>query len=152
MVTISLDGNRVVERQRKCWSVSGKSGIVLRIAVNPSLAGVPAGHGFGRRNTTHDMLACGRRQPGHGTPRTRKRTGDNFAKELAADVAQNGTIKRLVMDRGFGFLSGEDGKEYFFHRSSVEGSFEGLQEGQKVSFDVEASAPKGPRASRVRVA
>src|SRR6202043_127775 len=68
------------------------------------------------------------------------------------DVAQNGTIKRLVMDRGFGFLSGEDGKEYFFHRSSVEGSFEGLQEGQKVSFDVEASAPKGPRASRVRVA
>src|SRR6202035_861966 len=76
----------------------------------------------------------------------RKRTGDNFAKELAADVAQNGTIKRLVMDRGFGFLSGEDGKEYFFHRSSVEGSFEGLQEGQKVSFDVEASAPKGRRA------
>ncbi|HEX3629487.1 MAG TPA: cold shock domain-containing protein [Candidatus Dormibacteraeota bacterium] len=56
------------------------------------------------------------------------------------------------MDRGFGFLSGEDGKEYFFHRSSVEGSFEGLQEGQKVSFDIESSAPKGPRASRVRVA
>jgi CspA family cold shock protein len=56
------------------------------------------------------------------------------------------------MDRGFGFLSGDDGKEYFFHRSSVEGSFEGLAEGQKVSFDVEASAPKGPRASRVRVA
>jgi len=27
-----------------------------------------------------------------------------------------------------------------------------LQEGQKVSFDVESSAPKGPRASRVRVA
>jgi CspA family cold shock protein len=56
------------------------------------------------------------------------------------------------MDRGFGFLSGEDGKEYFFHRSSVEGSFEGLQEGQKVSFDIESNAPKGPRASRVRVA
>jgi cold shock protein len=98
------------------------------------------------------MLGTGCCQPGHDTPRNRKRTGDNFAKELAADVAQNGTIKRLVMDRGFGFLSGEDGKEYFFHRSSVEGSFEGLQEGQKVSFDVEASAPKGPRASRVKVA
>ena len=67
-------------------------------------------------------------------------------------MAQTGTIKRLVMDRGFGFLSGEDGKEYFFHRSSVEGSFEALQEGQKVTFDIEASAPKGPRASRVRVA
>jgi CspA family cold shock protein len=98
------------------------------------------------------MLDFGCCQPGHGTPRQCKGTGDNFAKELATDVAQNGTIKRLVMDRGFGFLSGEDGKEYFFHRSSVEGSFEGLQEGQKVSFDVEASAPKGPRASRVRVA
>lgn len=99
-------------------------------------------------------MICLRRagQPGHGAPGQRKRAGDNFAKELATDVAQNGTIKRLVMDRGFGFLSGEDGKEYFFHRSSVEGSFEGLQEGQKVSFDIEPSAPKGPRASRVRVA
>jgi CspA family cold shock protein len=78
--------------------------------------------------------------------------GITLRRSLATDVAQNGTIKRLVMDRGFGFLSGEDGKEYFFHRSSVDGSFEGLQEGQKVSFDVESSAPKGPRASRVRVA
>ena len=98
------------------------------------------------------MLNHGRGQPGHGTPTQSQADRDIFAKELVADVAQNGTIKRLVMDRGFGFLSGEDGKEYFFHRSSVEGSFEGLQEGQKVSFDVEASAPKGPRASRVRVA
>ena len=63
-----------------------------------------------------------------------------------------GTIKKIVSDRGFGFIASEDGKEYFFHRSSVEGSFEGLQEGQKVSFDIESNAPKGPRASRVRVA
>jgi CspA family cold shock protein len=98
------------------------------------------------------MLDFGPVQPGHGESRQRSGPGINFAKELATDVAQNGTIKRLVMDRGFGFLSGEDGKEYFFHRSSVDGSFEGLQEGQKVSFDVESSAPKGPRASRVRVA
>ncbi len=97
------------------------------------------------------MLDFGRVQPGHGSLGATHRTGNNLAEELATDVAQNGTIKRLVMDRGFGFLSGEDGKEYFFHRSSVEGSFEGLQEGQKVSFDVESSAPKGPRASRVRV-
>jgi CspA family cold shock protein len=84
---------------------------------------------------------------------SRVQTGREFnAKERATNVAQSGTIKRLVMDRGFGFLSGEDGKEYFFHRSSVEGSFEGLQEGQKVTFDIESNAPKGPRASRVRVA
>jgi len=97
-------------------------------------------------------LIAGGVSPVMARPGNAARPGITFAKELATDVAQNGTIKRLVMDRGFGFLSGEDGKEYFFHRSSVEGSFEGLQEGQKVSFDVEASAPKGPRASRVRVA
>ena len=74
------------------------------------------------------------------------------AKEQAANVALNGTIKRLVIDRGFGFLSGDDGKESFFHRSSVDGSFEALQEGQKVTFDIESNAPKGPRAARVRVA
>ena len=30
-----------------------------------------------------------------------------------------GTIKKIVADRGFGFISAEDGKEYFFHRSAV---------------------------------
>ncbi len=89
---------------------------------------------------------------GHELAQDRSRAGKSTAEGAATNVALNGTIKRLVMDRGFGFLSGEDGKEYFFHRSSVDGSFEGLQEGQKVTFDIESSAPKGPRASRVRVA
>ena len=61
-----------------------------------------------------------------------------------------GTIKRLVRDRGFGFIRDEGGQEWFFHRSSVQGgSFEDLQEGQRVSFDEEQSA-KGPRAGNVR--
>lgn len=98
------------------------------------------------------MLCCNRAGGNRSARPGALKTGNNFAKERATNVAQNGTIKRLVMDRGFGFLSGDDGKEYFFHRSSVEGSFEGLQEGQKVTFDVESNAPKGPRASRVRVA
>ena len=77
--------------------------------------------------------------------------GDIFAKELATDVAQNGTIKRLVMDRGFGFLSGEDGKEYFFHRSGCVGTaLEALEEGDSVCFESEADAPKGLRAREVR--
>ena len=63
---------------------------------------------------------------------------------------QNGTIKKLVSDRGFGFIAAEDGKEYFFHRSGTEGDFDRLMGGEKVTFDVEAS-PKGPRAGRVRV-
>jgi cold shock protein len=64
---------------------------------------------------------------------------------------QNGTIKKLVPDRGFGFIAAEDGKEYFFHRSGIDGSFDDLQGGEKVTFEVEAS-PKGPRAGRVKVA
>ena len=65
------------------------------------------------------------------------------------DVA-NGTIKRLVRDRGFGFIRDDGGQEWFFHRSSVtEGAFEQLNEGQRVSFDEEPSA-KGPRAGNIR--
>jgi CspA family cold shock protein len=60
-----------------------------------------------------------------------------------------GTIKRLVRDRGFGFISDEGGHEWFFHRSAVEGNFDQLNEGQKVSFEEEPS-PKGPRAGSVR--
>jgi len=60
-----------------------------------------------------------------------------------------GTIKKLVSDRGFGFIAAEDGKEYFFHRSGTEGNFDSLQGGEKVSFEVESS-PKGPRAKSVR--
>ena len=65
------------------------------------------------------------------------------------DVA-NGMIKRLVRDRGFGFIRDDGGQEWFFHRSSVKaGSFDGLNEGQRVSFDEEPSA-KGPRAGNIR--
>jgi CspA family cold shock protein len=64
---------------------------------------------------------------------------------------QSGTIKKLVSDRGFGFIAAEDGKEYFFHRSGTEADFDSLNGGEKVTFEIEAS-PKGPRAKSVRVA
>ena len=63
----------------------------------------------------------------------------------------NGTIARLLMDKGFGFIKGEDGQEYFMHRSVVrDGSFEGMWEGQKVTFDG-GRGDKGLRAENVRV-
>lgn len=64
-----------------------------------------------------------------------------------------GTVKKLVADRGFGFITAEDGSEYFFHRSGVDSSlaFEELAIGASVSFDVERS-DKGPRAGHVRIA
>ena len=62
-----------------------------------------------------------------------------------------GTIKRLVRDRGFGFIQGNDGVELFFHRSALQGEgFDTLAEGQAVEFDVERGE-KGPRAANMRV-
>jgi cold shock protein len=64
-----------------------------------------------------------------------------------------GTIKKLVSERGFGFITAEDGKDYFFHKDGLTGSldFDRLVGGESVSFDVEAG-PKGPRAIDVRSA
>jgi len=62
-----------------------------------------------------------------------------------------GKIKKLVKDRGFGFISDNDGREVFFHQSSViETQFTALTEEQEVEFEVEKS-PKGPRAVNVKV-
>ena len=64
---------------------------------------------------------------------------------------QTGSIKKLVSDRGFGFIAAEDGKEYFFHRSGTETDVGRLQGGERVTFEIEPS-PKGPRAGRVQLA
>jgi len=64
-----------------------------------------------------------------------------------------GTIKKVVADRGFGFITAEDAKEYFFHRGALDSSidFDRLTGGERVQFEIEAS-PKGPRATQVRSA
>ena len=63
----------------------------------------------------------------------------------------NGKISRLVTDKGFGFIAGDDGQEYFVHRSAVRGQvFEQLREGQPVVFDA-GRGDKGLRAENVRV-
>lgn len=65
-------------------------------------------------------------------------------------AATTGVIKRLVPDKGFGFVAAQDGGEYFFHRSAcVETRFEQLREGQSVTFE-KGQGPKGPRAENVR--
>lgn len=65
----------------------------------------------------------------------------------------NGTIKKLVSDRGFGFITGDDGKDYFFHRDGLEPSldFDRLIGGEQVTFEIESS-PRGPRATKVQTA
>jgi CspA family cold shock protein len=67
-------------------------------------------------------------------------------------TALNGTIKRLVSDKGFGFISTPDGSEYFFHNSACAGvHFDDLRENQNVTFE-KGQGPKGPRAENVRLA
>jgi CspA family cold shock protein len=62
----------------------------------------------------------------------------------------SGTIKKLVHDKGFGFIAAQDGSEYFFHQSACVGTpFNQLREGQSVSFD-KGHGPKGPRAENVQ--
>ena len=61
-----------------------------------------------------------------------------------------GKIKRVVRDRGFGFIRSTDGQEVFFHRNGLQQmDFDSLKEGSTVEFEVEQSE-KGPRATNVR--
>ena len=61
-------------------------------------------------------------------------------------------VKKLIRDRGFGFIAAQDGAELFFHRNAVQGTgFDSLVEGQAVEFDAE-QGEKGPRAANVRIA
>jgi len=63
----------------------------------------------------------------------------------------SGKIKKLVTDKGFGFIEG-DRDDMFFHHSAVMGvTFEELHEGQTVEYDI-GSGPKGPRAENVKPA
>lgn len=62
-----------------------------------------------------------------------------------------GKIKRLVTDKGFGFIEGDEG-DVFFHHSALEGiPMEELREGDMVEYAVE-QAEKGPRATSIRLA
>ena len=62
-----------------------------------------------------------------------------------------GKIKKLVKERGFGFISDNDGRELFFHSSGLVGtSFESLRGDEQVSFEIETSE-KGPRATKINV-
>ena len=64
----------------------------------------------------------------------------------------NGTIKRLVGDKGFGFIAAGDGTEYFFHQSACGDTwFDQLREGQAVTFEV-GRGTKGPRGENVKLA
>lgn len=63
----------------------------------------------------------------------------------------SGKVKKIVSERGFGFISDTDGREVFFHQSGlVDAQFSDLIQDTQVEFDIENS-PKGPRAINIHV-
>jgi cold shock protein len=63
----------------------------------------------------------------------------------------NGTVKWFNAQKGFGFITGEDGKDVFAHFSQIKSDgYKSLEEGQKVTFDV-AQGPKGPQAENITI-
>ena len=68
----------------------------------------------------------------------------------------SGTIKKLVHDRGFGFIlpegTAQDGKDLFFHHTDVQGAgYDALHEGDQVTYDVGRDERRGTdKATNVR--
>ena len=60
-----------------------------------------------------------------------------------------GKVKWFNGEKGYGFITGEDGKDVFVHFSAIQGEgFKSLEEGQEVTFDVQQGA-RGPQAANV---
>lgn len=64
-----------------------------------------------------------------------------------------GFVKRIVRDKGFGFIRSSAGQDYFFHKSGLEDgskTLDRLNETDPVTFEV-VQSDKGPRAEQIRV-
>jgi CspA family cold shock protein len=65
-------------------------------------------------------------------------------------LVATGTVKWFNPDKGYGFITQDDGPDVFVHFSAITGEgYRNLDENQKVEFDV-TQGPKGPQAANVR--
>jgi CspA family cold shock protein len=88
-----------------------------------------------------DRFSAGR---GRGRPRK------PMVRAAPSGPKVRGKIKKLVRDRGFGFVRGDDGKEVFFHRSGLAATdYDSLSEGDVVEYVVQ-EGPRGARAENVK--
>jgi CspA family cold shock protein len=90
-----------------------------------------------------DRFSAGRRG---GRPKPRR----SAASALPTGPKSRGRVKKMVRDRGFGFIRGEDGKEVFFHRSGMAGAdYDAIHEGDTVEYVIQ-EGPRGARAEHVK--
>ena len=98
-----------------------------------------------------EFVTTDRYSTGRTRGRSRGRGRRNAApRNIPSGPKVKGKVKKLVRDRGFGFVRGDDGKEVFFHRSGLGASdYDSLSEGDVVEYVVQ-EGPRGARAENVR--
>jgi cold shock protein len=63
-----------------------------------------------------------------------------------------GTIKKLISDKGFGFILTGEGKDLFFHRNQLQGlEYSSLKEGQEVEYEAGTGRGGRPEAAMVKL-
>jgi CspA family cold shock protein len=63
-----------------------------------------------------------------------------------------GKIRKLISDKGFGFIQTEEGKDLFFHRNELEGvDYSSLKEGQEVEYEAGTGRGGRPEATKVKL-
>jgi CspA family cold shock protein len=68
---------------------------------------------------------------------------------MEENFMNKGTVKWFNAEKGYGFITGEDGKDVFVHFSAIQGEgFKSLDEGQAVTFDLQ-QGPRGMQAANV---
>jgi CspA family cold shock protein len=99
-----------------------------------------------------EFVLSDRYNTGRGRARKSGGRGRRTATQRTAPTGPKvkGKVKKLVRDRGFGFVRGDDGREVFFHRSGLGPSdYDSLSEGDIVEYVVQ-EGPRGARAENVR--
>jgi CspA family cold shock protein len=98
-----------------------------------------------------EFVASDRYNTGRGRAKKSSRGRRSGAQSaLPTGPKVKGKVKKLVRERGFGFVRGDDGREVFFHRSGLGPSdYDSLSEGDVVEYVVQ-EGPRGARAENVR--
>jgi CspA family cold shock protein len=72
-----------------------------------------------------------------------------FNKEGGSTVMAKGKVKWFSNQKGYGFITPENGNDVFVHHTAIQGEgYKTLEEGQEVEFDIE-KGPKGEQATKV---